>query len=71
MDKCVSHSSAISWALLLLLVCLVQLQWDGFCFSLFGCCLLETSCFLIRDRKGVDPLEGEVGKDWEIEEGKL
>lgn len=50
-------------ALSFVLVCLVQLQYDGFCFLLFitlyslmFCCyLLEACSFLMRDRKGLDP----------------
>ena len=53
-------------ALLLLLICFVQLRYESFCFSLsymimFCCYLLEACSFLMRDRKGVD-LKGQGGE---------
>ena len=59
-NKWVSDSCAFSWALLLLLICLVQTQCDGFGVIIFYFCyvfcyFLEASSFPIKDRKEVHP----------------
>lgn len=67
----ISDSCAFPWALLFLLLCLVQLWCDGFFLILlcvycvmFCCYLSEVRSFLVRDRKGValDAVESEIGR---------
>lgn len=65
----ISDSCAFPWALLFLLLCLVQLWCDGFFLILlcvycvmFCCYLSEVRSFLVRDRKGV-ALDGRGGKE--------
>lgn len=58
--------SLIVGALLLLLICFVQILCDDFCFVLFFYCYLFEACsFLKRERKGVNPDGREVGRIWE------
>ena len=55
--------------LVLLLSCLVQPQYEGFClvscFVGFGCCLLEACFFLKVHGRGVDVRESKGGARWE------
>lgn len=54
MKKWVIDSYALSWDFFLLLICLFQLQCDGFFFNLtifYYCDLLKHSFFPIRDRE--------------------
>lgn len=71
--KCVynqiSDPCACSWALFLLLVCLVQLKRNGFCLPYYilfcsVCCLLKAYTFLMRDGRGPGPERSGLKRNW-------
>ena len=71
MPKSGSLTLVPALGILRLVGCHNQLQYDSFCFILyfilsgFGCYLLDTCSFLIKDRNGVDPEGEEIGRSWE------
>lgn len=75
MSGSLSDSCASSWASLLLLVCLAQVQYNILCsynnfsFVIFHDYLLVVCTFVIIDRKGVDLDAWEAGRNLEDREG--
>lgn len=72
MDEWVSDSYAYPWVPFFSIGCLVQPQYNGFCFYLiifyfvmFGCRLLEACSFLLRDRNGGIQTGVVVVRNWE------